>query len=137
MRGVTDQKPLRPLTWRVRIGVLVLIWIAGWLVSVFAFYARHGFVPHGVSEMLIGPLLFAVVIWPASFAAAIGIVLQPLPVLSNAAGVVGAFAFWPSYILLLAVALTTGERKYFAALGALNIVAAVFWHIITWNVANG
>jgi hypothetical protein len=76
--------------------------------------------------------------WPVSFGLAVSSLFHFFsPVLESPVFLVGAVAFWPSYIVFLALAMVTGERKYFAALGVINLIASVCWHIITWNAAVG
>jgi hypothetical protein len=44
---------------------------------------------------------------------------------------IGAIALWPCYITFLVIALRTGKRKYFVFLGAISLLASIYWHVIS------
>jgi len=106
--------PRPPRSARIR--VLVLIWVVCWCVSVLSFHIQKGFLPHGVGELLVAPLLLCVVTLPLSFGGVILHVFRWLPAsYEGTVMVLGAIAFWPCYVTFLILALRTGKWRYFVA----------------------
>jgi hypothetical protein len=123
---------------RVRITMLFLIWVGCWFVSVASFYIQKGFLPHGAIELWVGPLMFAVVTLPLSFGGELWGLFQWLPAHCDGTVILlAAIAFWPTNITFVVLALRMGKWMYFVTLGVINLLASVYWHVITWNGLNG
>ena len=126
------QASTNPMPWCGRIGVVWLIWVASWCLSVMSFYIKWGVLPHGVDEWLWYPLFTSVITLPGSAGRLIVDLFFWLPPGGQEAvsGLV-IVAFWPCYITLLALSIRKGRLTYFAFVAAMSLAAFIYWHYLS------
>lgn len=136
---------LRPLPRRATISILLLTWVASWLLSMLSFCHVYG--PWGLdgdrqvpivtwfSDWVVYPVMVCPIALPISTDRAITAMFWWLPVgVTWPLALVASVAFWPVYITFLVLALRTGKRRYLAVLGAMGLFASTYWHLecMTW-----
>ena len=137
----TEQRwALRPLARSATISVVLLTWVASWLLSMLWFHRVNGQwelyvdreVPIGTwfSYWVVYPVAVCPIALPVSTNRAITAMFCWLPVsLTSPFALIASVAFWPVYITFLVLALRTGQRRYLAVLSAMGLFASIHWHV--------
>lgn len=135
------RRALRPLSRSATISILLLSWIASWLMSMLSFGNAYGGwelyadrktpIDEWLSHWVVYALAVCPIALPVSTYQAVTAILSWLPaaVTPSIAFIVSA-AFWPVYITFFVLALRTGKRRHLAVLVVVGLFASIYWHIV-------